>query len=87
VPTGVLEFGLGQHGADVVERDAARRRRHRIDLDAAPANFCEPKHLHLGDAGSCEICWARMVWPYSSTSTSAAWAKIRLMRAPESRRD
>ena len=41
---------LGQHGADIVERDVARRRRHRIDLDAH-RELLRAVDQHLGDAG------------------------------------
>ena len=41
--------GLGEHGADVVERDVARRRRDRIDLDAH-GELLRAVDQHLRDA-------------------------------------
>ena len=42
-------IGLGNDGADVVERDVARGRRHRIDLDAN-GEFLRAVDQHLRDA-------------------------------------
>ena len=42
--------GLGDDGADVVERNVARRGRDRIDLDAH-GEFLRAVDQHLGDAG------------------------------------
>ena len=43
-------IGLGNHAADIVERNVARGRRDRIDLDTH-REFLRAEHQHLGDAG------------------------------------
>ncbi len=66
-----IGVGLGDHVADVVERDVARRRRHRIDLDAH-GEFLRAVDQHLRDAGQLRDLLRRAVSPYSSTVDSGS---------------
>jgi hypothetical protein len=56
---------LGQHGPNIVKREAARRRRHRIDL-MRTANFAS-RTPAPGRRRELRYLLGQVVWPHSST--------------------